>query len=144
MPSASASKPFVGGGLISSSAIADDYASQDPAVVATELFDAANVVAATYADVAGHMLTIAEADGNGAYLDYIRNSFTVREVLKANAMTEDGQMSFAADIVDGDGAVQDRRACCGTMNHAEYSESDQLLEAEREALATWCRSYGAR
>ena len=32
-------------------AIADDYASQDPAVVATELFDAANVVAATYANV---------------------------------------------------------------------------------------------
>lgn len=32
-------------------AIADDYVSQDPAVVATELFDAANVVAATYADV---------------------------------------------------------------------------------------------
>lgn len=31
--------------------IADDYPSQDPAVVATELFDAANVVAATYADV---------------------------------------------------------------------------------------------
>ena len=100
--------------------------------------------AATYADVAGHMLTIAQADGNGAYLDFIRNSFTVREVLKANAMTEDGQMSFAADVVDGDGAVQDRRACCGTMNHAEYSESDQLLETEREALAAWCRSYGAR
>lgn len=32
-------------------AIADDYASQDPAVVATELFDAANVVANTYANV---------------------------------------------------------------------------------------------
>jgi hypothetical protein len=100
--------------------------------------------AATYADVAGHMLTIAQADGNGAYLNFIRNSFTVREVLKANAMTEEGQMTFAPDVVDEDGAVQDRRACCGTMNHAEYSESDQLLEAEREALAAWCRSYGPR
>ena len=100
--------------------------------------------AATYADVAGHMLMIAQADGNGAYLDFIRNSFTVREVLKANAMTEGGQMTFAPDVIDEDGAVQDRRACCGTMNHAQYSESDQLLEAEREALAAWCRSYGPR
>ena len=32
-------------------AVADDYAAQDPAVVATELFDAANVVADTYANV---------------------------------------------------------------------------------------------
>lgn len=32
-------------------AIADDYASQDPAVVATELFGAANDVAARYANV---------------------------------------------------------------------------------------------
>lgn len=32
-------------------AIADDYASQDPATVATELFDAASVVADTYANV---------------------------------------------------------------------------------------------
>jgi hypothetical protein len=90
------------------------------------------------------MLTLAQADGYTAYLDFIRNSFTVREVLKNNAMTEDGQMTFAAGIVDDEGAVQDRRACCGTMNHAEYSESDHLLEAEREALAAWCRSYAPR
>ena len=32
-------------------AIADDYASQDPATVATELFDAASIVADTYANV---------------------------------------------------------------------------------------------
>lgn len=32
-------------------AVADDYASQDPAVVATELFDAANIAADTYANV---------------------------------------------------------------------------------------------
>jgi hypothetical protein len=32
-------------------AIADDYTSQDPATVATELFDAASVVADTYANV---------------------------------------------------------------------------------------------
>jgi hypothetical protein len=32
-------------------ALTDDYASQDPATVATELFDAANIVAATYTNV---------------------------------------------------------------------------------------------
>jgi len=32
-------------------AIADDYAAQDPATVATELFDAAGIVADTYANV---------------------------------------------------------------------------------------------
>lgn len=32
-------------------AIADDYASQDPATVAGELFDAATIVADTYANV---------------------------------------------------------------------------------------------
>ena len=32
-------------------ALADDYASQDPATVATELFDAASIVADTYASV---------------------------------------------------------------------------------------------
>ena len=32
-------------------AVADDYASQDPATVATELFDAASLVADTYANV---------------------------------------------------------------------------------------------
>ena len=32
-------------------AIADDYAAQDPATVATELFDAARIVADTYANV---------------------------------------------------------------------------------------------
>ena len=100
--------------------------------------------AATYADVATQMLTLATADGKPAYLDFIRNSFTVREVFKANAMTDDGQMTFAPDVVDEEGAVQDRRACCGTMNHAEYSETDQLLEAERQALAAWCRNYGPR
>lgn len=34
-------------------AVEDDYASQDPAVVATELADAAEAVAATYAGVSG-------------------------------------------------------------------------------------------
>ena len=103
--------------------------------------------AATYADVANHMLALAQADGRTAYLEFIRNSFIVREVLRAQADGNgegDGAPAFAADAVDDEDAVQDRRACCGTMNHAEYSESDQLFDAEREALAAWCRDYAPR
>ena len=51
---------------------------------------------------------------------------------------------YAPGIVDEAGAVQDRRACCGTMNHAQYSTSDQELDAERAALAAWCRDYACR
>lgn len=99
--------------------------------------------AATYADVAKHMLAIASSDGKVGYLDFIRSSFTRREVLVANVGMQAGDegTAFAAGVVDAEGAVQDRRACCGTMNHAEYSESEQELDAERAALAAWCRDY---
>lgn len=47
-------------------AIADDYASQDPAVVATELFDAATVVAAAYANVPADAWTRRGLRSNGS------------------------------------------------------------------------------
>jgi hypothetical protein len=47
-------------------AIADDYASQDPAVVATELFDAANAVADTYANVPADAWTRRGLRSNGS------------------------------------------------------------------------------
>ena len=102
--------------------------------------------AATYADVANHMLSLAQADGKEAYLDFIRNSFTVREVLGAqlDGGGENAMPGFAPGAEDDDGAVQDRRACCGTMNNAQYSAADQAFDAEREALAAWCRDYGPR
>ena len=102
--------------------------------------------AATYADVAKHMLSLAAADGKDAYLDFIRNSFTVREVLGAqlDGGGENAMPGFAPGTEDDDGAVQDRRACCGTMNNAQYSAADQAFDAEREALAAWCRDYGPR
>ncbi|WP_300750760.1 hypothetical protein [Janthinobacterium sp.] len=106
--------------------------------------------AASYADVANHMLAIASADGKGGYLDFIHSSFTRREVLSdtlsAGAGVDMGgeHTGYAPGIVDEAGAVQDRRACCGTMNHAQYSTSDQELDAERAALAAWCRDYACR
>ena len=99
--------------------------------------------AATYADVANQLLALADADGRAEYLDFIRASFTVREVLFQHAVGDETSLAagYAPGTVDADGAVQDRRACCGTMNHGEYSESDTALEAERAALAAWCRDY---
>jgi hypothetical protein len=47
-------------------AIADDYASQDPATVATELFDAASLVADTYANVAADAWTRRGLRSNGS------------------------------------------------------------------------------
>jgi hypothetical protein len=45
---------------------ADDYASQDPATVATELFDAASVVADTYANVPADAWTRRGVRSNGS------------------------------------------------------------------------------
>ena len=45
---------------------ADDYASQDPATVATELFDAASIVADTYADVPASAWTLRGLRSNGS------------------------------------------------------------------------------
>jgi DinB superfamily len=47
-------------------AIADDYASQDPATVATELFDAAGIVADTYANVPADAWTRRGLRSNGS------------------------------------------------------------------------------
>jgi len=47
-------------------ALADDYASQDPVTVAAELYDAANVVADTYADVPAHAWSWRGLRSNGS------------------------------------------------------------------------------
>lgn len=105
--------------------------------------------AATYADVANQMLRIAEADGKPVdYRNFIRNRFTLREVVVAGVpLTDDVQsnVTLAPDVVDAPEAMQDRRACCGTMNHAEYFDLEGVLEAERQALARWCQqSYSGQ
>ena len=49
---------------------------------------------------------------------------------------------LAAGVCDVPGAQQDRRACCGTMNLAEYYNIERLLDAEAQALARWCADRG--
>jgi hypothetical protein len=38
--------------------------------------------------------------------------------------------------------VQDRRACCGTMNLPEYYNVEAILALEVNALAQWCADHG--
>lgn len=107
---------------------------------------AAPDMAATYADVVNHMLRIAGEDGSPPeYRNFIRNRFVVREVVVSPvALTEDlpAGVALAPGVQDAPGALQDRRACCGTMNLAEYYGIDHVFDAEVRALARWCAENG--
>lgn len=121
---------------------------------------AAPDIAATYADVANEMLRLAVEDGKPAsYGDAIRHQFTIREVVAepdaageapapsdppgaASPAPAPGFKRLAAGVCDAPGAQQDRRACCGTMNLAEYYNIERVLQAEAQALARWCAERG--
>lgn len=106
-------------------------------------FIAAPNAAATFADVVNHMLQIAADDGKPtAYRNFIRNQFTIREVVVSpTPLTQDvpKKAKLAAGIQDEATAIQDRRTCCGTMQLEEYIGGDEALEAEIEELR---RSFG--
>ncbi len=99
---------------------------------------AAPATAATFADVANKMLIIANADGKPVqYRNFIRNRFTVREVLVSPVpLTQDhvAGLTLAAHVHDVRGAMQDRSACCGTMCHAEYHDVEHILNDELELM----------
>lgn len=102
---------------------------------------------ATYADVANAMLRLAEADGKPVdYRNFIRNRFALRAVVLAGSLADDvpARARLAPAIVDAPEAMQDRRACCGTMNNAQYFDLEDVLEAERQALAQWCRAQSCQ
>ena len=120
---------------------------------------AAPDIAATYADVVNEMLRLAGEDGKpAAYGESIRHQFTIREVVggpEAAAEVAEGAQPagstatapcafarLAAVVCDAPGAQQDRRACCGTMNLAEYYNIERVLDAEAQALARWCAEHG--
>ncbi len=99
---------------------------------------AAPATAATFADVVNQMLIITAADGKpAAYRNFIRNQFTVRQVVVSpTPLTEDlaKGVELAPDVQDDPNAIQDRDTCCGTMQLEEYLEGDKLLQAEMEEL----------
>ncbi|WP_229217539.1 hypothetical protein [Massilia forsythiae] len=102
--------------------------------------------AATYADVANEMLGLCARDGQPpAYATFIRDRFVQREVLELPAglaAVHPPGLRLAALVTDPPGARQDRRACCGTMNLAEYYDVERVLDAESRALARWCAEHG--
>jgi hypothetical protein len=107
---------------------------------------AAPDTAATYADVANEMLRLTLEDGKPAdYTTFIRNRFAQREVVDVPATLTGPQpagLRLAPLVCDAPGAKQDRRACCGTMNLAEYYNVERILDAEAQALARWCAEHG--
>jgi hypothetical protein len=93
--------------------------------------------AATYADVAGAMDRLVAADGKPAqYAGFIRDRFSAREVVPMDST------ALAPAQPAAPGAVQDRRACCGTMNLLEYYNAEAVLAQEADALAQWCLDHG--
>lgn len=101
---------------------------------------------AVYVDVVNAMLRLACADGQpAAYGNAILKRFLVREVVQPPSLPEPGHdavLTLAAGVQDAPGALQDRRACCGTMNLAEYHNVQRLLDGELQALARWCAAHG--
>jgi len=99
---------------------------------------AAPASAATFADVANQMLNVAFADGQPVqYRNFIRNRFALREVVVSpTPLTADlaEKVRLEPAVQDPAGAMQDRRACCGTMKLAEYNGEEQTLQEEIEEL----------
>jgi hypothetical protein len=102
--------------------------------------------AATYADVVNHMLRLAHEDGKPVdYRNAIRNRFVLREVVRSPLpLTQDhvAGSELLPGVQDLPDAVQDRSACCGTMNLAEYHDVERLVAAELDALGQWCARHG--
>ena len=105
--------------------------------------------AATYADVVVQMHALVAVDGKPAeYAGFIRDRFAAREVVEivvkapSPAPTDVPNLSLAPAVVDAPDAVQDRRACCGTMNLPEYYNIEAILAQEVNALAQWCAAHG--
>lgn len=103
---------------------------------------------AIYFDVANQMMSIADSDGKPvAYRNFIRNRFTVREVFASNfTLATDHKISDILEpcVVDATGATQNRRTCCGTMNHFEYFDVEKILNDERAALMKACGKPAAQ
>lgn len=105
---------------------------------------AAPASAATYTHVVNQMLLKCFADGKPvAYRNFIRNQFTMREVVVSptplHADFKDGTelKPFEHESIHKN-VMQDRSTCCGTMKHEEYFEIDSFLKQEEKELKEAC------
>jgi hypothetical protein len=111
---------------------------------------------AKFADVANQMLAITETDRISGritatqatnYRNFIRNRFTVREVVVSPTPLARGLGLVEALKVDvgpdvrleamphiADGQPQNRRGCCGTMTLPENNGVDDQLEREKQTF----------
>ena len=96
---------------------------------------------ATYANVINQMLAKAATDGKPlAYRNFIRNQFSLREVVVSpTPLSEDLEegLELAPDVEDAEDAQQDRRGCCGTMLLSEYTGDEEAIESERKDLVKY-------
>lgn len=139
-------------------------ATKDPARVLLEVAEkvcnllltgiiAAPAAGATYASVVNQMLVASNAQGDPPiYRTFLRNRFTLREVVVSptplTAMAEGRIPMDDPNFVEGkdalkleaykhpqDSAPQDRTRCCGTMQSAEFTMSDQKSLASGKAAS---------
>jgi hypothetical protein len=93
---------------------------------------------ANFADIVNQMLGICAADGKPVqYRNFIRNRFTLREVVVSASLTADhktGTPLEATKFHTDPRAVQNRAGCCGTMQHADFNGGAETLEEEIEEL----------
>lgn len=93
---------------------------------------------ATFAHVANQMLLVANADGKPVqYRNFIRNRFTVREVVVSpTPLTADHPTAQNLEAVKhiADTMAQNREACCGTMTLPENNGVDESIHKEQETF----------
>jgi hypothetical protein len=98
---------------------------------------AAPPAGATFADVINEMLKIAASDGKPVdYRNFLRNRFTFRQVVVSPTPLAGAKevMKLSAEKHVADEMPQDRSACCGTMQLAEYNQGQKILDDELEEL----------
>src|SRR5437879_7736630 len=97
---------------------------------------AAPASGALFADIANQMLAITALDGKPVeYRNFIRNNFTVREVVVSSTpLTEDfkdgSTLKPSIHESANKNAFQDRSTCCGTMKLEEYLDLNDYIKDE--------------
>ena len=103
---------------------------------------------ATFAHVVNQMLTICAADGKPVqYRSFIRNRFTIREVVVSlTPLTLDFAGEAALAPVEHESCKktpQNRGGCCGTMLHSDFNGDSESLEADIEEFRKSLQAMGS-
>ena len=95
-------------------------------------------IGATFADVVNKMLQICAWDGKPVnYRNFIRNRFTVREVVVSpTPLTQDIEEGVTLEPVVQEVTMgpQDRSTCCGTMQLDEYLGMEEIIQSQVDEI----------